>query len=52
MTLLDAALQGPAPLVPVALTLNVYDVPVVSPVTVKGEAAPEAVKFPGVDVTV
>lgn len=52
MTLLLAALQGPVPVALVAFTLNVYDVPVVKPVTVKGDEAPVAVKQPGVDVAV
>ena len=49
----DAPLQGPVnPLDPVALTLKVYAVPFVSPVTTNGDAAPVAVKHPGVDVAV
>lgn len=36
----------------VALTLNVYGVPVVKPDTVIGEAAAVPVKHPGVDVAV
>ena len=40
----------PKPLV--AVTVNVYDVPFVNPVTINGEAEPVFVKFPGLDVTV
>jgi hypothetical protein len=36
----------------VAVTVKVYVVPFVKPITVKGEAPPEAVKPPGLDVTV
>jgi hypothetical protein len=36
----------------VARTVNVYDVPFVSPVTVMGEAVPLAVMPPGLEVTV
>lgn len=50
--LLEAALQGPVPAPLVALTLKVYEVPVVNPVTVNGEDAPDAVTQPGVDVAV
>ena len=42
----------PAPAAFVAVTINVYEVPFVSPVTVIGEAAPEAVILPGEKVTV
>src|SRR5438874_1726182 len=45
----DSALS-PAPLV--ACTVNVYDVPLVSPVTVTGLELPEPVFAPGVEVTV
>jgi hypothetical protein len=50
--LFDAALQSPVPVRFVALTLKVYAVPKVRPVTVSGEAAPDAVMLLGVDVTV
>jgi hypothetical protein len=50
--LFDAALHAPKPVAFCAFTLNVYDVPVVRPVTVNGEAAPDAVTQPGVDVAV
>lgn len=53
VTLLDAALHGPnKPLEPRALTLNVYAVQLVRPVTEIGDDAPDAVMQPGVDVTV
>jgi hypothetical protein len=48
-------LLAEAELVPtafVAVTVNVYDTPLVKPVTIKGEAPPVAVKPPGLDVTV
>jgi hypothetical protein len=50
--LLLAAEAADVPLDPVAITVNVYDVPVVNPVTVIGDDAPDAVIFPGDDVTV
>jgi hypothetical protein len=36
----------------VALTVKLYDVPLLKPVTVIGLTEPEAVKLPGVEVTV
>ena len=36
----------------VAVTVNVYAVPFVSPVTTNGDDAPDAVRLPGEDVTV
>ena len=51
-TLLDDADAGPVPAAFVAVTVNVYAVPLVSPVTVIGLAAPIAVIPPGFDVTV
>jgi hypothetical protein len=36
----------------VALTVKLYDVPLVKPVTVIGLTEPEAEKLPGVEVTV
>lgn len=51
VTLFEAALAGPVVKV-VALTVNVYAVPFVSPVTVIGEVDPVAVMLPGEDVTV
>jgi hypothetical protein len=47
-----AALSGPVPTELVALTLKVYEVLPVSPLTVIGEDAPVPVIFPGVDVAV
>jgi hypothetical protein len=52
VTLLLAALAGPVPLAFVAVTVNVYAVPFVKPVTVIGEDAPVAVIPPGLEVTV
>ena len=52
VTLFDAADAGLVPTAFVAVTLNVYAVPLVNPVTVIGLDAAEAVKLPGVDVTV
>ena len=50
--LLDAAEAAPVPTVLVAVTVKVYGVPLVRPLTVIGEAAPVAVMPPGLDVTV
>ncbi len=52
VTLLEAveALEVPAELV--AVTIKVYAVPFVSPVTVNGEPAPLTERFPGLEVTV
>jgi hypothetical protein len=50
VTLFDAALSGPKPIALVAATVNVYGVPFVRPVTLKGDAAPVAVMPPGDDV--
>jgi hypothetical protein len=47
-----AALAGPVPTALVAVTVNVYAVPVVKPVTTIGEDAPVPVTPPGLDVTV
>jgi hypothetical protein len=52
VTLLDAALHGPVPEALVALTLKVYAVPFVRPLTVIGDDAPVPVTQPGVDVAV
>jgi hypothetical protein len=52
VTLLLAALAGPVPTLLVAVTVNVYAVPFVRPVTVIGDADPVAVNPPGLDVTV
>jgi hypothetical protein len=51
VTLLLAALAGPVPEPLVAVTVNVYAVPVVKPETVTGEEDPTAVIPPGEDVT-
>ena len=48
--LLDAALHAPKPAAFCALTLNVYEVPSVRPVTVTGDDEPVPVMQPGVDV--
>ena len=48
----DAADGGPTPAAFVAVTVNVYDEPFVSPVTVSGDAAPVAVMPPGLEVAV
>jgi hypothetical protein len=52
VTLLDAADGDDVPIAFVAVTVNVYGVPVVRPVTVIGELAPVAVMPLGDDVTV
>jgi hypothetical protein len=52
VTELLAALAGPVPVALVAVTVNVYAVPVVSPLTVIGEDAPVPVSPPGLDVAV
>jgi hypothetical protein len=49
---LDALLAGDVPLAFVALTVNVYAVPAVSPLTIIGELDPVPVMLPGDDVTV
>jgi hypothetical protein len=51
VTLFDDPLAGPVVNV-VALTVNVYAVPFVRPVTVIGDDDPVPVKPPGLDVTV
>jgi hypothetical protein len=52
VTALDALDAAPVPAAFVAVTVKVYDVPLVRPVTVSGLADPEVVKEPGLDVTV
>ena len=52
VTLLEAADAAPVPNPLVAVTVNVYGVPFVSPITVKGLLAPVAVNPPGLAVTV
>ena len=49
VTLFDAADAGPVPTEFVAVTVNVYGVPTVNPVTVIGETLPVAVRPPGLD---
>jgi hypothetical protein len=48
----DAADDVPVPTALVAVTLKVYAVPLVSPMTVMGEVVPVPVSPPGVEVTV
>ena len=48
VTLLEAADAGPVPIALVAVTVKVYTVPFVRPVTVIGLDAPVAVILPGV----
>jgi hypothetical protein len=52
VTLLEAADSALLPAMLVACTVNVYAVPLASPETTMGDAAPVPVKPPGVDVTV
>ena len=52
VTLLDAADAGLVPALLVAFTVNVYAVSLLNPVTAMGDAAPVAVKPPGLLVTV
>jgi hypothetical protein len=52
VTELLAALAGPVPVAFVAVTVNVYEVPIVKPLTVIGEAEPVPVSPPGLEVTV
>jgi hypothetical protein len=52
VTELLAALAGPVPAPLVAVTVNVYAVPLVNPVTVIGEDDPVPVIPPGLDVAV
>jgi hypothetical protein len=51
VTALLAALAGPVPVSLVAVTVKVYSVPLVSPVTTIGEAEPVAVILSGLEVT-
>jgi len=51
ITLLDAAEAVPVPVALVAVTENVYAVPLVRPVTVIGLTVPVAVTLPGEEVT-
>ena len=52
VTLFEAADAGPVPMPLVAVTVKVYAVPSVSPVTPIGLVAPFAVTPPGLEVTV
>ena len=52
VTLFEAADGGPVPIALVAVTVNVYAVPLVRPVTVIGLEVPVAVIPPGEEVTV
>jgi len=52
VTLLEAAEALPIPTLLVAVTVKVYDVPFVSPLTAMGLVAPVAVNPPGLDMTV
>jgi hypothetical protein len=51
VTLLEAADAAPVPTPLVAVTVKVYAVPLLSPLTARGLLAPLPVKLPGVDVT-
>ena len=52
VTLLEGDDAGLVPALLVAVTVNVYAVPLVSPVTVMGLLGPVPVSPPGLDVTV
>ena len=52
VTLLDAEDAEPVPAAFVAVAVNVYAVPFVSPVTVQGEVTAVQVRLPGDEVTV
>ena len=52
VTLFEALDAGPVPATLVAVTVKVYAVPLVRPVTVIGEAEPVPVSPPGLEVTV
>jgi hypothetical protein len=52
VTLFEGADASPVPTAFVAVTVKVYAVPLASPVTVMGEAAPLTLPPPGEDVTV
>jgi hypothetical protein len=51
VTLFDEADAAPTPALLVAVTVNVYAVPLVKPVTVMGLEEPVPVKPPGLEVT-
>lgn len=52
VTLLDVPDAAPVPTALVAVTLNVYAVPLLSPLTVSGDIEPEPVRPPGLAVAV
>ena len=52
VTLLDAADAAPVPALLVAVTVKVYAVPLLRPLTTTGEVAPLPVNPPGLEVTV
>ena len=52
VTLFDAADAGPVPTELAAVTVNVYAVPLVRPVTTSGLPAPDALSPPGLEVAV
>ena len=52
ITALDEIDVSEVPLELVAMTVKVYDVPLVNPVTIIGLTLPIAMIFPGVEVTV
>src|SRR4051794_31216600 len=52
VTEFEADDAGPVPMALVAVTVNVYEVPFVKPVTVSGPLLPDAVCPPGCAVTV
>ena len=52
ITEFDAVEAGPVPFALVAVTVKVYETPLVRPVTVIGDVAPEAMFPPGLAVTV
>src|SRR5688572_2399712 len=52
VTAFDAELAGPVPAILVAVTVKVYDTPLVKPITTRGLVAPLDMKPPGDEVTV
>ena len=52
VTLFDAADTGPVPAELVAVTVNVYAVPLVRPPTTSGLPGPDAINPPGFEVAV
>ena len=52
VTVFDGPEAAPVPTLLVALTVNVYATPLVSPGTTIGDAAPDAGRPPGLEVTV